>query len=365
MDRAARGNHGLVIPIRDKLLAWFHEQARRLPWRGSDDPYAIWVSEVMLQQTTVGAVRGRYESFLARFPDVASLAAAPRESVLAEWSGLGYYARARNLHAAAEIIAREHGGKLPSEPSVLRELPGFGEYMSAAVPSIAYGVRAPAADANVERVVSRLFAIGGLARSRAHRTLVLDAMERLLPDDRPGDLIAAFMDLGQTICTPRRPACGTCPLLSDCAGAAAGDPARYPQKPARAPIARVAYAAADARRGGRILMVRRPAGWLAGMWELPSAEGATPADARRALSRRLRKIGLRLDLATPRSFVSHTIMRRRLAVEIVRAVPMSGSVDPALIPGAKWFLPRELAGAAIPTLTRKIARANGFLPAEV
>jgi A/G-specific adenine glycosylase len=352
--------------IRDTLLAWFNTAKRELPWRGSNDPYAIWVSEVMLQQTTVGAVRGRYEAFLARFPDVASLAAASRESVLAEWSGLGYYARARNLHAAAEIVARDHGGKLPSEPSVLRKLPGFGEYMAAAVPSIAYGVRAPAADANVERVVSRLFAIDGLAGSRAHRNLVLAATERLLPDDRPGDLIAAFMDLGQTICTPRRPACGSCPLLSDCAGVAAGDPLRYPRKLARAPMARISYAAADARRGGRILMVRRPEGWLGGLWELPSAEGATPAAARRALSRRLRELGLRLDLAAPRNFVSHTIMRRRLDVEIVPALPaLSGKGDPSGTAEAKWFRPQELAGAAIPTLTRKIATARGFLAADI
>jgi len=352
--------------LRDRLLSWFAEQKRQLPWRGSKDPYAIWVSEVMLQQTTVGAVRGRYEAFLARFPDVASLAAAPRESVLAEWSGLGYYGRARNLHAAAEIVARDHGGQLPSEPSVLRELPGFGEYMAAAVPSIAYGVRAPAADANVDRVVSRLFAIEGLAGSRAHRNLVLEATERLLPDQRPGDLIAAFMDLGQIICTPRRPACGSCPLLSECAAAAEGDPVRYPRKRARAPMARVSYAAADARRAGRILMVRRRAGWLGGMWELPSAEGATPAAARRALAGRVRELGLRLDLAAPRHFASHTIMRRRLDIEIVDAVPFaSGRWDAPRALGAKWFLPRELAAAAIPTLTRKIARAGGFLPAEV
>ncbi len=320
----------------------------------------------MLQQTTVGAVRGRYEAFLARFPDVASLAAATRESVLAEWSGLGYYARARNLHAAAEIVAREHGGRLPSDPAVLRQLPGFGEYMSAAVPSLAYGVRAPAADANVERVVSRLFAIDGLAGSRAHRALVLAATERLLPDDRPGDLIAAFMDLGQTICTPRTPACAICPLLSECAGVATGDPARYPKKPARPPIVRIAYAAADARRGARILMVRRPPGWLGGLWELPSAEGPTPAAARLALSRRLREIGLRLDLSAPRHFVSHTIVRRRLDVEILPAIPSSQTPRrPSDAAAAKWFRPDELEAAAIPTLTRKIARAAGFLSTQL
>jgi len=350
--------------IRNRLLGWFNTAKRELPWRGSKDPYRIWVSEVMLQQTTVGAVRGRYEAFLERFPDVVSLADAPRESVLAEWSGLGYYARARNLHAAAGIVAREHGGRLPDNPTALRKLPGFGEYMSAAVASLAYGVRAPAADANVDRVVSRLFAIAGLAGSRAHRAAVLEATERLLPDERPGDLIAAFMDLGQTICTPRAPACMLCPLLSDCAAAAAGEPARYPMKKRRPPMERVAYAAADVRSGGRILMVRRPPGWLAGMWELPSAEGSTPAAARRALSKRLRALGLRLEVSAPRHFASHTIMRRKLEIEILAAAKVT--------PGrsrnghdVRWFRPEELRAAAIPTLTRKIVRARGFLPAGV
>jgi A/G-specific adenine glycosylase len=352
--------------IRDILLGWFNAQKRELPWRGSNDPYRIWVSEVMLQQTTVGAVRGRYEAFLERFPDVVSLADAPRESVLAEWSGLGYYARARNLHAAAAIVAREHGGRLPDNPAALRKLPGFGEYMSAAVASLAYGVRAPAADANIDRVVSRLFAIEGVAGSRAHRAAVLEATERLLPDRRPGDLIAAFMDLGQTICTPRAPACMLCPLLSDCAAAAAGEPERYPMKKPRPPMERIAYAAADARHRGRILMVRRPyaSGWLAGMWELPSAEGSTPAAARRALSKRLRALGLRLELTAPRHFASHTIMRRKLEIEILEAA----TVTPRRIRNghdARWFRPEELREAAVPTLTRKIVRARGFLPTGV
>ena len=350
--------------IRDILLGWFNAQKRELPWRGSNDPYRIWVSEVMLQQTTVGAVRGRYEAFLDRFPDVRALAAAPRESVLAEWSGLGYYARARNLHAAAEIVAGEHGGRLPKDPAALRSLPGFGEYMSAAVAALAYGVRAPAADANVDRVVSRLFAIGGLAGSREHRKAVLDATDRLLPDERPGDLIAAFMDLGQTICTPRTPACVLCPLLSECAAAPSGDPSRFPVKKRRAPVERVSYAAADVRRGGRILMIRRPPGWLGGMWELPSAEGLTPAAARRALSKRLRGLGLRLEVSAPRHFASHTIMRRRLEIEIL-AASLVGPLHTWNGEDGRWFRPDELGGAAVPTLTRKIVLARGFLPTEV
>ena len=166
----------------------------------------------MLQQTTVEAVRRRYDAFLARFPSLPSLARAREDSVLAAWSGLGYYARARNLRRAAREILRRHGGDFPRDPRVLRGLPGFGEYTAAAVASLAFGVRAPAADANVTRVLSRLFALDGLAGSPPHRSRVLAEVERLLAQGRPGDLTAALMDLGQIVCTPRRPACPRCPV---------------------------------------------------------------------------------------------------------------------------------------------------------
>ncbi|MDQ5873621.1 MAG: A/G-specific adenine glycosylase, partial [Acidobacteriota bacterium] len=216
--------------LTSKLLAWFHREDRQLPWRGTSDPYRVWVSEVMLQQTTVGAVRKRYAAFVARFPDVATLARAGEESVLAAWSGLGYYARARNLRRAAKRIFREHGGVIPRDPRVLRTLPGFGEYMSAAVASLAFGERLPAAEANVERVLSRVFALPGTAGSRELRERVLARAEALLPAERPGDLTAALMDLGQTICLPRRPICGICPIARDCAARESGDPEAWPRR---------------------------------------------------------------------------------------------------------------------------------------
>ena len=182
----------------------------------------------MLQQTTFSAVRSRFLPFLERFPDVRSLAAATEDDVLAAWSGLGYYARARNLRRAAIAIVRDHGGRIPRDPFDLRRLPGFGNYMSAAVASLAWGARLPAIEANVERVVSRFFALAGDAGTPALRTAVALRLEGVLPRSRPGDLTAALMDLGQLICTPRRPACGACPLGDDCLARRTGDPERFP-----------------------------------------------------------------------------------------------------------------------------------------
>src|SRR5258706_10670169 len=187
--------------IRKKLLAWSRQQKRSLPWRGTTDPYRVWVSEVMLQQTTVAAVRERYGPFLERFPDLASLARAREERVLAAWSGLGYYARARNLRRAAVRIARDHAGGFPRDPSALTRLPGFGEYTAAAVACLAFGSRHPAADANVTRVLSRLFALGGTAGKKKNRAAVLFHAGGLLSSGPPGRLTATPMDLGQ----PRRP----------------------------------------------------------------------------------------------------------------------------------------------------------------
>lgn len=349
--------------IRDSLLGWFKAQNRELPWRGTKDPYRIWVSEVMLQQTTVGAVLPRYEPFLDRFPDVASLAAAPEESVVAEWSGLGYYSRARHLHRAARVVVREHGGRMPSDPDVLRELPGFGEYMAAAVASLAFGVRAAAADANVTRVISRLHAIAGSPASREHRHLVREAAAALMPDVAPGDSTAALMDLGQAICLPRRPRCGICPLAGECRALAGGDPARYPERRALPPMSRVFYAAASVERSGRIWLARRPAGtWLAGTWAFPAAEGDSAAAARGALTRELRASGLRLGRARPIGRADHVIMRRRFKIAVFRAHERAdpGAPEPT---GGRWFTARQLDRAAVSTLTRKIARAAGFLPA--
>ncbi len=314
----------------------------------------------MLQQTTVEAVRRRYDLFLRRFPDLPSLARAREDSVLAAWSGLGYYARARNLRRAAREILRRHAGALPRDPEELRRLPGFGEYMAAAVASLAYGLRVPAADANVTRVLSRLFAIEGMAGSRRHRKAVLETAAHLLPRRTPGDLTAALMDLGQGICTARAPGCGRCPLALECEALRRGEPESFPRRPSKPPAVRVAVAAAFLERDGRALLVRRRGSFLEGMWEFPSgpARDGNRRAARAGLSRALAGLGLRRSRA-PFASARHTVVRRRLEIEIFRA---RGAFRPnGDAPAARWFTARELARAAIPSMTRKVATSVGFL----
>jgi A/G-specific adenine glycosylase len=322
----------------------------------------------MLQQTTVQAVAARYDAFLDRFPDVAPLARAREESVLAAWSGLGYYARARNLRRAAREIVDRFGGRLPSDPALLLELPGFGKYMAAAVASIAFGVRAPAAEANVTRVLCRLFRIGGPpGRSRERRVLAL--ADPLLPDDRPGDATAALMDLGQLVCVPRRPRCPACPLAGLCAARAAGDPDAYPERAPRPAVRDVHLAAAVARReDGRVLLVRGEASPLSRLWRFPSAEAGEPESARSALAEEAARYGLSLEREAALGEARHAIMNRRISVRVYGArengADPGGRAEGAGRGAARWMTPRQLARAAIPTLTRKIARAAGLAGAD-
>ncbi|MDQ2870844.1 MAG: NUDIX domain-containing protein [Acidobacteriota bacterium] len=317
----------------------------------------------MLQQTTVAAVLPRYASFLDRFPDIDALARAKEESVLAEWSGLGYYARARHLSRAARQVVRDHGGELPRDIAALRALPGFGEYTAAAVASLAWNVRAPAADANVTRILSRVHGIQGTAGSPGHRQRVLAAAAEILPLARPGDATAALMDLGQAICLPRRPRCPRCPLRAECAGFASGDPEQYPRRPEKPPMVRASVAAGVARREGRALLVRRPGeASLGGLWEFPSAQAESLPAAREGLTLLLRSLGLTLDEATPPAPADHTIMRRRLEIAVFRAVPAPPGAGNVHRRRARWWTPGELDRAAVSTLTRKIGRAAGFLP---
>ena len=312
----------------------------------------------MLQQTTVSAVRNRFDEFLLRFPDVESLAGATEEEVLAAWSGMGYYARARNLRLAARALVREHGGSIPRAPEELERLPGFGPYMAAAVASLAYGARVPAAEANVERVLSRFFAVPGLAGSPALRAKVLAIAEDLLPERHPGDLTAAVMDLGQTVCTPRRPICPICPIASLCEARRRGDPERFPRRAKKAPPVHLSLAAALARHGGKVLLVRRRSSWLDGLWEFPSGEGASIAEARRRLVRRVAQLGLELCPAPPIGSARHTVVNRRIEISVFRAEPARRPVAGLDRDAGRWFLPGDLASAAIPTLTRKIAAAG-------
>ena len=264
-----------AMAFRRALLDWYDRAKRELPWRGTRDPYRIWLSEIMLQQTRAEAVAPRYEAFLARFPTVEALAAADEEAVLKAWEGMGYYLRARNLRRAAMEVARR--GEFPQSAKELQTLPGVGAYTAAAVASIAFDEAAPALDGNQARVLARLLAFEGTVDTPQK---LRRAAAALIDRERPGDYNQALMDLGSGICTPRAPKCETCPVAAFCAARAGGDAESYPRLPP--PIARreVGVTVVLAYLNGRVLVRRRPSrGLLAGLWEFPSFSEGTLADA--------------------------------------------------------------------------------------
>ncbi len=257
------------------LLAWYDRHRRVLPWRAlpgeQADPYRVWASEIMLQQTTITAVKPYFERFMTRFPTVDALAQAPSESVMQAWAGLGYYSRARNLHACAKVVADQHGGRFPDTEEGLRELPGIGAYTAGAVAAIAFDRPAAAVDGNVERVMTRLFAIE--EEMPGAKPLVRERVLALMPS-RPGDFAQALMDLGATICTPRSPACGLCPWREPCRARIAGTQETYPRKAAKKTgKTRFGAAFVAMREDGAVLVRTRPAkGLLGGMVEVPGGE---------------------------------------------------------------------------------------------
>lgn len=263
-------------PAAADLLAWYDRHRRALPWRAGPgetvDPYRVWASEIMLQQTTVTAVKPYFERFMARFPTVKALAEAPSEAVMQAWAGLGYYSRARNLHACAIAVVTEHGGRFPDSEEGLRTLPGIGAYTAGAVAAIAFNRPVAAVDGNVERVMTRLFAIEELLPGA--RPLVRERVLAMMPQDRPGDFAQALMDLGATICTPRNPACGLCPWREPCQARIAGTQESFPRKAAKkAGAARFGAAFVLVRADGAVLLrTRPPKGLLGGMAEVPTSE---------------------------------------------------------------------------------------------
>lgn len=343
-----------------ELLLWYMANRRDLPWRRTRDPYAIWISEVMLQQTTVSTVTPRWHRFLVRFPDVAALAAAPESDVLAEWSGLGYYSRARNLHAAARRIVEQHHGVMPAKFETLLTLPGMGRYTAAAVASIAFQQPVALVDANVERVLARLEALAVDPRSTAGKRSLWEIAQRDLNHERPGDWNQALMELGATVCLPREPRCDQCPLAMQCRARELGDPHAYPRKAPKPPMQSVGEAAAVILDADRVLVLQRPPrGSFAGMWEVPRttiAAGESPADAAtRALEQ---STGM---LATPirtLTTINHTVMRQRINLSVLLLQPESigePTMHPDHAQAIGWLHPSDWLQRPISTSQRKIA----------
>lgn len=335
-----------------RLLAWYDRNARVLPWRSRPgeiaDPYRVWLSEAMLQQTTVAAVEPYFHRFVARWPTVRALAAAPLDEVLAAWAGLGYYARARNLHACARRIVAEHGGLFPADESRLRELPGIGAYTAAAIAAIAFGRPAVAVDGNVLRVVARLFAV--TEPLPAAKTRLAGLAAGIAPAQRPGDYAQALMDLGATICTPRRPACALCPWREGCDGRRLGIAEELPARAAReARPRRHGIAFWTQRPDGAALLRRRPdKGLLGGMMEIPSTPWrATPWPLEEALAFAPADGQWRALPGT----VQHVFTHFSLELTI-----LAGRVERAPDGAGVWCMAADFAGQALPSVMRKVAR---------
>ncbi len=326
--------------LRRGLLAWYRRAKRDLPWRRTRDPWAIQVSETMLQQTRVETVIPYYERFLARYPRPQDLAEAELDEVLALWQGLGYYGRARNLKRAAEAIVADGGG-VPDTAEGLRALPGVGRYTAGAIASIAYDLPEPIVDGNVARVLARVFAIEDDVRSRAGEKRLWAEAAALVRGAHPGDFNQALMELGATLCTPRVPRCLACPVAAHCLAHEQGRTAELPVRGApREPLA-VRGVAVWLERAGRVLAVRRPPeGLLGGLWELPGGELADGESPREGLARLLaERTGLEPRRACERGSVEHAFTHRRLELHVFSASASPGRVRRRFFDAHRWLSP--------------------------
>jgi len=343
------------VDIAGDLLDWYDVARRDLPWRAPPgeraDPYHVWLSEMMLQQTTVKAVAPYYRAFLGRWPRIADMARAPQDDILAAWAGLGYYARARNMHKTARIVADELGGQFPRTAAELVKLPGIGPYTAAAIAAIAFDEPATVVDGNVERVVARLFAVRAPLPGAKPKLRAL--AETLTPARRPGDFAQAMMDLGATICAPRAPACSRCPLRGDCQGHAEGVAATLPLREPKAERPQRRGAAFVARRrDGRVLLRRRPEkGLLGGMMEPPTTDWRTEARSADAL---LAEAPLPADWRRALAPVTHTFTHFHLTLDVFRADLPADTPAPE---ACRWVAASDLPGAALPSVMRKVLAA--------
>jgi A/G-specific adenine glycosylase len=315
------------------LPRWYRRHHRELPWRDSLDPYAIWVSEIMLQQTRVETVRPYYARWLRAFPTIHALARASDDRVLKLWEGLGYYSRARNLHQAAQAVVRERDGQLPRTAKGLLALPGIGRYTAGAIASIAFDERVPLVDGNVSRVFARIFAMRSNVKSPRTLQSLWDLAEKLLPDTNPGDFNQALMELGALICTPSNPQCEICPMRRVCVARARGLVDQLPNRGEKPRTVHVVTKAAFVKSGERILLKRRPRqGLLANFWELP------PADARQF------RMGHQIHE------LRHAITHRRILFQVYECVPIAKVQSNG---GWRWVSIAQFKALALPAAHRR------------
>jgi len=353
-----------VGAVRKKLTAWYEGARRDLPWRADRDPYRILVSETMLVQTTVAAVVPFFGRFLARFPTLADLAAADEAEVVKAWEGLGYYRRARQLHAAARAVVRDHGGVIPDDPEAVRALPGVGRYIAGAVLSFAFDRPAPIVEANTQRVLARWLAWRGDLKASATQARLWEAAGRLVPPEGAGAFNQAFMELGALVCSPRAPMCLVCPVAAECRARARGLQDLLPVTTPRPPPLASAEACALVFREGRVLIVGRGAGGLwEGFWEFPTvhvsgadpagrSSGGGPADLAAGV---FRLTGVRAEIGPVVQTVNYGVTKHRVRLDAHEARGLSEAVTPGPgMAGAAWERPEGLANYPFSSAGRRL-----------
>ncbi|MFN8458338.1 MAG: A/G-specific adenine glycosylase [Anaerolineae bacterium] len=350
-----------IEATRSRLLTWYHHNRRDLPWRGETDPYRIWISEVMLQQTQVTTVIPYSHRFLQRFPTLADLAAAPLAEVLKAWEGLGYYARARNLHRAAVELVAKYDGHFPHTYAELRRLPGFGDYTAGAVASIAFGEAVPAVDGNVKRVLARLLALqeevtrGSIARQ------LRDFAAALVDPQAPGDWTQAVMELGALVCLPQNPKCLLCPVNELCQARQQGLERTLPVKPVKKALPHYDVTAAVIRQDGRVLIAQRPPeGMLGGLWEFPGGKQEPNETLPECLQREIREeLGIEIAVETPLVTVKHSYTHFKITLWRFCLSSFAGTPANPGVADWRWVTLEELDFLPSPGLTRKLLRHYG------
>jgi len=347
--------------LRRQLLAWFRRYQRDMPWRRTRDPYRIWVSEVMLQQTQVPTVVGYYERFLAQFPTVEALAAAPEQAVLKVWQGLGYYRRARHLQAAARVVVERCGGRVPDDPEAFGRLPGVGRYTTGAVLSIAFGRRLAAMDGNAVRVLARWFAVTEPVTDVHVQRALWQVAEAMVPARAPGDWNQAVMELGSEVCTPRRPLCVTCPVGRRCLAAARGLQGRVPVRARRKAVPHIEVGLGIVWRRGRVLLCKRRAdAMLGGLWEFPGGKREEGESVEACIRRELREeCGLEVTVGESLVDVNHAYTHLRVTLRVYHCQAGAGRVRRLGCDNARWVRPEAIADYPLPAADVRILEALG------
>ena len=348
----------MKTPFSKKILAWYNQNARELPWRGLSDPYSIWVSEIMLQQTRVETVIPYFQRWMQHFPSVFELAAAPQQEILNLWEGLGYYARARNLHQAAQIIVKEHDGKLPSNAATLQQLPGIGRYTAAAIASIAFGEDAAALDGNIRRVLARVFDVAEPARSTTGERTLWQLAEENLPPGEASEYNQALMDLGATICTPSSPDCVHCPVVNLCQAHALGIQEHRPVAKPKTKIPHHTVTAAILQNNGKVFIAQRPdKGLLGGMWEFPGGKTKPEESLQACLKREIcEELNVDIQIGNLFGTYEHAFTHFRITLHAFEC-QLVGSQQPQATEhtALRWVSLSDLANYPMGKIDRQIA----------